>query len=96
MEDTQAMRVEHIGTELSLVIREKSRGFRLVVNINGSKEERIIQINGKFPVHMFCPSVQGTVVWCVLKSGEEIFFDSVTGSILNGQDIAERKPQFYL
>jgi hypothetical protein len=93
----QAMiEINHTGTELSLAIGEQPDGLGLTVMINGSSEAKIIKIEGGSKIDLFIPSVQGTIIYCILESGEERFFDSITGSLLSRNEIIARKPTFYV
>ncbi len=41
------------------------------------------------------PSVEGTVILCQLVDNTQIFYDTVSGEIIEEPELRERDPQFY-
>ncbi len=86
------MAVSHKGTELSCDITATKDGKSLQVTFTGGTEQksRTIQIQGGSPVDTFCPSVEGTVILCFLKSGKEQIYDTLSGSLLSKENLSKR------
>ncbi len=88
------MKIQHAGTELLLVICERKDGYGFTIEVTGENKSSIM-IEKKSKIDFICPSIEGTVVLCVLKSGEERFYDSRTGNCLSIDDVMARNPTFY-
>ncbi|MDD5050235.1 MAG: hypothetical protein PHV93_00645 [Candidatus Pacebacteria bacterium] len=91
----------HKGTVLSCFIKTNTNCNALLV-LFGTKAKKgeppdvVISIEGGSPVDLFCPSVEGTVIWCKLKSGEERFYDTRTGKHLSEKELKERSAEIHL
>lgn len=91
----EGMTLIHAGTTLSCRIMTNASKTALHVFFNtqaskGESPDLIISIGNKSPVDMFCPSVEGTVIWCTLESGEERFYDTRTGERLTTEKLKAR------
>lgn len=60
------------------------------------QKSQMIYIQGDSPVDMFCPSVEGTVIICWLKSGKECVYDTLTGSLLTAKDLMARRDEIHV
>lgn len=91
------MAVIHNGSELSCKITTTEDAMSLQVFFTGGTEQesRTIKIRGDSPVNMFCPSVEGTVIFCCLQSGEEQFYDTLSGGLLSQEDLNKRSGQIH-
>lgn len=80
--------LKHSGTEISCDIAVAADGMSLKVVFTGgtNRKSQTIRIQGKSPVDMFCPSVEGTVVRCFLKSGAEQIYD-MSGNLLSAEEL---------
>lgn len=89
--------VIYSGSELSCEITATEDAMSLKVLFTGGTEQksRTIQIQGSSPVNMFCPSFEGTVVFCYLESGEEHFYDTLSGALLSQEDLNKRSGQIH-
>jgi hypothetical protein len=47
----------------------------------------VIAVDGASPIDMFCPSVEGTVMWVRLRSGEERYYSTETGQRLTEDEL---------
>lgn len=86
----------HAGTALSLRLRTSPDCFALNIffetkGVTAETPDLVIPIEGDSPAHLCCPSVEGTVIWCQLKSGKHVFFDSMTGLQLATEKLKERQ-----
>lgn len=87
-----AVVVVHNGSELSYQVTAAEDAMSLeIIFADGAK--KIIKIEGYSPVSMFCPSIEGTVILCYLESGEEQFYDTLSGSLLSLENMNERSGQ---
>lgn len=86
--------VIHTGTVLSYrVIANADQTAMHVYFDDGSKTEKpdvVILVEGGSQVDIFCPSVEGTVIWCILKTGEERIYDTRTGKRLSKEELKDR------
>ena len=51
------------------------------------RPSRRIPVRGRSLVDSFFPSVEGTVIWCQLESGEERYYDTCTGKRLRKKEL---------
>jgi len=85
----------HSGTVLSscVMVNASSNALHIFFGAQTTKEnspDLVIPIKGKSTIDLFCPSVEGTVIWCKLKSGENRFYDIRTGERLTTQKLKTR------
>lgn len=91
--------VIHTGTVLS---------FRAIVNtdqtvmhvhfddeVKTEKPDVVILVEGGSQVDIFCPSVEGTVILCILKTGEERIYDTRTGKRLSKEELKDRSGEIH-
>ena len=67
--------VSHAGTELCLVVWSTKKGKKLHIRREDTREEWHILPPEEESFWLFCPSVEGTVLWCRLKSNQEALYD---------------------
>lgn len=81
--------VDHGGTVLTFraTLIDGGRSLKITPGDKMDWKERTIKIDGKFPVEMLCPSVEGTVIVCLLTSGENYLCDTLTGRHLTDEEI---------
>ena len=65
------------------------------VKANAEKPDVVIPVEGKSLIDIFCPSVEGTVILCILKSGEERYYDTRTGKLLVKEDLKARAGEIH-
>lgn len=84
--------VDHGGTVLTFraILIDGGRSLKITPGNKMDQEERTIKFDGKFPVEMICPSVEGTVLICLLASGKDFFCDTLTGKRLTVREIESR------
>lgn len=84
--------VDHGGTVLTFraILTDGGRSLKITPGKKMDWEERTIKFGGKFPVEMICPSVEGTVLICLLASGKDYFCDTLTGKRLTVGEIESR------
>ena len=89
--------VKHTGSEISCNITAAEDGMSLRVIFTGGTDQKskTIQIQGDSPVVMFCPSVEGTVILCYLKSSEEQYYDILSGKQLSTDEIKTRSAKIH-
>ncbi len=91
------MVIDHGGTELSfeLTIAEDGRSFTAVLR-DGRRCTTTVSPDGKRRVIEYVyPSVEGNTILCATTKGEEIYFDTETGTELHDVALRERNPHFY-
>lgn len=83
------MAIEHAGSAVSfrINVNEKNNGFKIVLE-DGT--EKNVLFEGGATIMLMCPSIDGTVIWCMLSTEEEIFCDSLTGIFLSQEDLKKR------
>ena len=93
------LKVSHAGTVLSCQITTNADQTVMHVWLgNEAKTENpdvVIPVEGKSPVDTFCPSVEGTVILCILKSGEECIYDTRTGKRLSEKELKDRSGEIH-
>lgn len=89
--------VIHNGTKISCEITaaEDAMSLEVVFTTGTEQKSQMIQIQGDSPVNMFCPSVEGTVIFCYLESGKEQFYDTLSGALLSEEDLDKRSGQIH-
>lgn len=89
----------HAGTVLPCRLMANADHTALHVFFDIQTEEgppdRVIRIKGKSPVDLFCPSIEGTVIWCQLKSREEHFYDTRSGKRLTKKQMKDRAEEIH-
>lgn len=91
----KGMMLIHAGTVLSCRLTANTNKTALHVFFSaqatkGESPDQVIPIKSKSPVDMFCPSVEGTVIWCKLESGKEQYYDTRTGEHLTTEKLKAR------
>ena len=82
----------HVGTILSCRITHNTTHTGLLVGYDVKtkgpwRPSRRIPVRGRSLVDSFFPSVEGTVIWCQLESGEERYYDTCTGKRLRKKEL---------
>lgn len=79
----------HAGTVVSYRIAADANALHIFFKAQFKEgvPDRVIRIEGGSPVELFCPSVEGIIIWCALKSGEERFYDTRTGERLTVEKV---------
>ncbi len=90
----------HSGTKLSCRITHNDSNTGLLVSFDTKitgpfRPDVKIQVRGKSEVDAFCPSIEGTVIWCQLVSGEQLFYDTRTGRRISDKKLQDRAAHFY-
>ncbi len=88
----RGLALEHTGTVLSCRVQQGDDQKSLLVFLKGKtgdslKPDVTIRVRGRSPINLFCPSVEGTVIWCRLVSGEERFYETRTGKRLTPDEL---------
>ncbi len=100
----EGIELTHIGTVLSCRLTHNDNHTGLLVSFDTKNKgpwrpDFKIPVRGKSPIDCFCPSVEGTVIWCKLASGENRYYDTRTGRRLNEKDLRKKdragKVHFY-
>lgn len=89
---TDGIELTHAGTVLSCRITHNATHTGLLVGYDVKTEgpwrpDRKIPVRGKSIVDSFFPSVEGTVIWCQLVSGEERYYDTHTGRRMREKEL---------
>ena len=84
--------VEHAGTVVVFraTLVDGGRSLKITPGDKTGWAGRTIKVSGKFPIEMFCPSVEGTVIICLLTSGRGRFYDTLTGKHLTAGEMKSR------
>ena len=94
-----AFDVVHAGTVLSCRVTANADQTAMYVYFgSGAKTEKpdvVIPVEGKSLVDVFCPSVEGTVILCILKSREERIYDTRTGKRLSKEELRDRSGEIH-
>lgn len=91
----EGIELTHNGTVLSCRLTHNANHTGLLVSFDAKNKGHWrpnlkIPVRGKSPIDCFCPSVEGTVIWCKLASGEERLYDTRTGKRLTTKEIKAR------
>ncbi|MDD4989206.1 MAG: hypothetical protein PHV42_02170 [Candidatus Pacebacteria bacterium] len=94
-----AIEVAHAGSVLSCLVTSNVEHTALQVyfgrKTKADKPDQVITIKGDSPIDMCCPSVEGTVILCILESGEERIYDTRTGKQLSIKELERRKGEIH-
>ena len=95
----ETLEVIHAGTVLSYRVIVNADQTAMHVHFDDEakteKPDVVILVEGGSQVDFFCPSVEGTVILCILKTGEEHIYDTRTGKRLSKEELRDRSGEIH-
>ena len=85
----------HSGTIHSFALLIESTQKTMIVSFSSGETKKIKVKSGKSSILGACPSECGSVIYCLLKSGKEQFYDTLTGNQIPREDLIRKEVKFY-
>lgn len=93
--DIKDLTILHAGTKLKSMTLKiiESHSFQIEL---GDKKIVIAIENNASPIQFVIPSVEGTVIWCQLEDRKILFYNTISGELLNEAKLRQMDPHFYV
>jgi hypothetical protein len=93
--DAAGLTMHHAGSLASFNLEVANPANKISIRHDNAKDrEIIIEIKGN-TIESVAPSIEGTELWVRTMTGDEVFYDALTGIALSAANLSERNPHFW-